>query len=314
MRAYAPLMSSITETMAKAWAPGDRITVNFEFSRLSCRIALKALFGLDDAGDRQHFTDTLKCVVDIMTSRLRSVVKAPFWLPTPQTPRLKRALADLDRTVLGFIAAGRARGTKGEDLLSRLLAATDEDGAHMSDEELRDETMTLYLAEHETTALALTWTWVLLSQHERVEDKLAAELRTVLRGRTPALEDVAKLPYTNVHIAEAMRLYPPVYIMGREATENLELGGYRVKRGYTVLMSQWVSHRDPDTFLEPEAFRPERWEDGLARRIPKFACFPFGGGQRVCIGNNFATMEAAIILAAVGQLYRFTIDNGAIGF
>ncbi len=132
--------------------------------------------------------------------------------------------------------------------------------------------------------------------------------------RTPALEDVAKLPYTNAVIAEAMRLYPPVYIMGREATENLELGGYRVKRGYTVLMSQWASHRDPDTFPEPEAFRPERWEDGLARRIPKFAYFPFGGGQRVCIGNNFATMEAAIILAAVGQLYRFTIDNGAIGF
>jgi len=314
VRAYAPLMSTITETMLEAWTPGEAVTVNFEFSRLTSQIALKALFDLDDAGDRQHFTDTLKRAIDIMTSRLRRLVKAPLWLPTPETLRLKRALSELDRTVLGFIAAARARGTEGDDLLSRLLAATDEDGSHMSDSELRDEAMTLYLAGHETTALALTWTWVLLSQHPSVEDKLASEWRTVLGGRTPALKDVADLPYTSAVITEAMRLYPPVYIMGREATKDLELGGYRVKRGYTVLMSQWVSHRDPEIFPDPETFRPERWEDGLARRIPKFAYFPFGGGQRVCIGTDFASVEAAIILAAVGQRYRFTIDNVEIGF
>ena len=181
----------------------------------------------------------------------------------------------------------------------------------MTDEELRDETMTLYLAGHETTALTLAWTWVLLSQHPHVEDKLVDEWRRVLQGRTPTPEDIANLPYTNAVITESMRLYPPVYLLGREATTDLELGGYRVKHGHTVLMSQWVNHRDPDYFPQPEVFKPERWQDGLARRLPKFAYYPFGGGQRICVGNSFALMEAAIILATVGQRYRFTLDDDA---
>lgn len=311
VRAYAPVMAALTETMLEDWKPGERIMVDFTFSALTSRIALKALFDLDDAGDRQRFADTLKLAFDIMTARLRRVIKAPLWLPTPETIRLKRALAELDRTVMGFIAVGRARGKRGDDLLSRLLAAEREDGTRMSDEELRDETMTLYLAGHETTALTLAWTWYLLSQHPDVEDTLVEEWRRVLRGRTPTPEDIANLPYTTAVITESMRLYPPVYLLGREATTDLELGGYRVKRGYTVMMSQWVNHRDPDYFPDPEAFKPERWENGLARRLPKFAYFPFGGGQRICVGNSFALMEAAIILAAVGQRYRFTLDDDA---
>lgn len=311
VRSYAPVMGDLTDRMLETWSPGDRIHVEYEFGALTSQIALKTLFDLDDAGDRQHFTDTLKFAFDIMTARLRRVMKAPLWLPTPETVRLKRALAALDRTVQGFIEAGRARGKSGDDLLSRLIFAEHEDGTRMTDQELRDETMTLYLASHETTALALTWTWVLLSQHPNVEDKLINEWRRVLSGRTPSAEDVPSLPYTTNVIAEAMRLYPPVYVIGREATKDLELGGYRVKRGYTVLMSQWVSHRDPNYFPAPESFRPERWEGGLAKRIPKFAYYPFGGGQRICIGNSFALMEAAIILAAVGQRYRFTLDDDA---
>lgn len=311
VRAYAPVMAALTEQMLDEWRPGERIMVDFMFSALTSQIALKALFDLEDPGDRQHFTETLKLAFDIMTARLRRLIKAPLWLPTPETMRLNRALAELDRTVLGFIAAGRARGARGDDLLSRLLAAEREDGTRMTDAELRDETMTLYLAGHETTALTLAWTWYLLSQHRHVEDKLVDEWRRVLGGRTPTHEDIAELPYTNAVIAESMRLHPPVYLLGREATTELELGGYRVKRGYTVLMSQWVNHRDPDYFPQPESFKPERWEDGLARRLPKFAYYPFGGGQRICVGNSFALMEAAIILAAVGQRYRFTLDADA---
>jgi cytochrome P450 len=182
----------------------------------------------------------------------------------------------------------------------------------MTNRQLRDEVMTLYLAGHETTALTLTWTWCLLAQHRRVEEKLVSEWQQVLAGRTPTVDQLQKLPYTAAVIFEAMRLFPPVYAIGREATADLELGGYQVKRGFTVLMSQWVNHRDPEYFPEPEEFRPERWENGLAKRIPKFAYYPFGGGQRMCIGSTFASIEARIVLATVGQRYRFTVDPKAV--
>ena len=315
VRSYAPLMAAITNEMLQAWSHGDRLKIDFEFSKLTSRIALKTLFGLEEAGDRQHFTDTLNLAFDIMTDRLRRVIKAPLWVPTPENMRLNRAIAELDRTVLGFIAAGRARKQPGDDLLTRLLEATRDDGSRMTDRELRDETMTLYLAGHETTALALTWTWVLLSKHPELEGKLADEWARVLGGRTPELEDMDSLPYTHAVLTESMRLYPPVYVIGREATTDLELGGYRIRRGHNVLMSQWVNHRDPRYFPDPERFHPERWQDGLAKRIPKLAYYPFGGGQRICVGNGFALMEAAIILAAVGQRFRFKVDDDAdLGF
>ena len=262
--------------------------------------------------DRERFSNTLKLAFDLMNARLRRLFKLPLWVPTPANRRLQRALAELDQTVQGFIASGRSRQRPGDDLLSRLLLAQHEDGTRMSDRQLRDEAMTLYLAGHETTALTLAWTWFLLSQHRRVEEKLVSEWQHVLAGAIPTADDLSRLPYTAAVIAESMRLFPPVYVIGREATTELELGGYRVNRGYTVLMSQWVNHRDPEYFPEPEEFRPERWEDGLAKRLPKFAYYPFGGGQRMCVGNTFALMEAAIILAAVGQRYRFTLDPDAV--
>jgi len=311
-RSYAPVMADLTEETLQSWVPGKSVRINYEFEALTSKIALKTLFDLDDDGDRERFSDTLKFAFDLMTARLRQVLKFPLWIPTPQNLRLTRAIAELDRTVQGFIASGRSRGTVGDDLLSRLVFAQREDGSQMNDQELRDEAMTLYLASHETTALTLTWSWYLLSQHKRVEDKLVSEWQRVLAGKIPAADDIAHLPYTSSVIAESMRLFPPVYVVGREATTDLELGGYRVKRGYTVLMSQWVNHRDPEYFPDPEAFRPERWENGLAKRIPKFAYYPFGGGQRICIGNSFALMEAAIILAAVGQRYKFTLDPEAV--
>jgi len=312
VRSYAAAMADLTEAMLQSWSPGKSVRINFEFEALTSRIALKTLFDLDDDGDRERFSDTLKLAFDLMTERLRRVVKFPLWVPTPENVRLRRAIAELDRTVQGFIAEGRARGTVGDDLLSRLIFAKREDGSEMNDRELRDEAMTLYLAGHETTALTLTWTWVLLSRNSRVEAKLVSEWRDVLAGKVPSADDIPRLPYTNAVIAESMRLLPPVYLLGREATADLELGGYRVKRGYTVLMSEWVNHRDPDYFPDPEEFRPERWEGEFARRLPKFAYYPFGGGRRVCVGNSFALIEAAIILAGVGQRYRFTVDPEAV--
>lgn len=309
---YAPVMGELTRRMLAAWRPGERVDVHFEFSGLTSAIALKTLFGLDDHADREKFVESLRAAFLLLSEKFRALVRIPFWVPTPRNLKIRKAIAHLDTVLDGFIAAGRARKVPGDDLLSRLVTAQDDDGMRMTDRQLRDEAMTLYLAGHETTALTLSWSWYLLSQHPRVEEKLAAEWQRVLDGRTPTPDDLANLPYTEAVITEAMRVYPPVYLIGREATRDLELGGYRVKRGTTVFMSQWVNHRDPQHFPDPEVFRPERWEDGLAKRLPKYAYYPFGGGPRVCIGNTFALMEAAILLAAVGQRYRFTLAEDAV--
>lgn len=309
---YAPIMAELAEVMLARWQPGQAVDIESEFSGLTSAIALKALFGLEDHGDRQEFDDVLREAFDLMAARLNWAFPIPMWVPTPTNLRLKRAIAELDRVIDGYIAAGRARREPGNDLLATMIAAQDEDGSQMSDRQLRDEAMTLYLAGHETTALTLAWAWYLIACHPHVEEKLVAEWRAVLGGRSPGAEDLAALPYTNAVISESMRLYPPVYAIGREAMCELELGGYCVKRGYTVLMSQWVSHRDPKYFPDPERFLPERWSDGFAARIPKYAYYPFGGGQRMCVGSNFALQEAAIILATVGQRYRFTIEPDAV--
>ena len=312
VQSYAPVMAELTNQMLDSWTPGKRVQIDFEFEVLTSKIALKTLFDLDDRGDHERFDGVLKLAFNLMNERLRRIFKLPLWLPTPANRRLNRAVAELDQTVQSFIASGRSRQHPGDDLLSRLLVAQHQDGTRMSDRQLRDEAMTLYLAGHETTALTLAWSWYLLSQHRRVEEKLVSEWKRVLRGAPPSSAHLSRLSYTAAVIAESMRLFPPVYVIGREATTELELGGYRVKPGYTVLMSQWVNHRDPKYFPEPEEFRPERWEHGFSKRIPKFAYYPFGGGQRICVGSAFALMEAAIILAAVGQRYRFTLDPDAV--
>ena len=311
VQSYAPIMGELTERMLDSWTSGKTVLINDEFGTLTSRIALKTLFDLNHDGDRERFNETLRLSFDLMSARLRRIFKLPLWMPTPETLCLKRSISELERKVEGFIAAARARQDMGDDLLSRLMLAQHEDGTRMSDRQLRDEVMTLYLAGHETTSLTLSWTWYLLAQHQRVEEKLVSEWQQVLGGRTPTVDQLQQLPYTAAVIAESMRLLPPVYAIGREAIGDLELGGYRVRRGYTVLMSQWVNHRDPEYFPEPEQFRPERWENGLAKRLPKFAYYPFGGGQRMCIGSTFASIETPIVLATVGQRYRFTVDSDA---
>ncbi|QDU20275.1 cytochrome P450 [Urbifossiella limnaea] len=322
VHSYAPAMAELTRRMLADWRPGKWVDVQYEFSGLTSAIALKTLFGLESTEDRATFVEALREAFDLMSARFRTVLAVPRWVPTPANRKLKRAIRHLDTVMDGFIAAGKKRAaeregqgsTAGEavDLLTRLLAARDEDGSAMTPRQLRDEAMTLYLAGHETTALTLSWAWLLLAQNPAAEDRLVAEWKAVLGGRSPTPDDLPNLPYTDAVIAEAMRVYPPVYLIGREATKELELGGYRVKKGYTIFMSQWVNHRDPAYFPDPGAFKPERWLDGLAKRIPKYAYYPFGGGPRVCIGNTFALMEAAILLATVGQRYRFTLDPAAV--
>lgn len=204
----------------------------------------------------------------------------------------------------------RESGQDTGDLLSMLLATQYEDGSRMTDQQVRDEVMTMFLAGHDTTALAMTWTWYLLSQHPEVEAKLVEELQTVLDGREPTFADLPRLPYTDMVVKESLRLYPPVWAMGRLANTDSEIGGYSIPKGSFILISQWVMHRDPRYFDSPEVFNPDRWADGLAQRLPTYAYFPFGGGPRVCIGKSFAQMEAVLLLATIAQKFRLTLVPG----
>jgi cytochrome P450 len=209
------------------------------------------------------------------------------------------------------LIAERRAGDGGDtgDLLSMLLAAQDEDGGGMTDQQIRDEALTIFVAGHETTAVAITWAWYLLSQNTEVEARFHAELDQVLDGRRPSLEDLPRLRYTSSVFAETLRLYPPAWGIGRRALADVEMGGYAIPAGSIVAVSPWVVHRDPRWFPEPEKFSPERWLLEDAGR-PKFAYFPFGGGARVCIGERFAVAEGALLLATLGQRWRFRLEPG----
>ncbi|MDQ3745356.1 MAG: cytochrome P450, partial [Acidobacteriota bacterium] len=231
-------------------------------------------------------------------------------LPTPGHLRFNRAVQKIDRFVYRIIGERRASGEDTGDLLSMLLRAQDEDGSRMTDRQLRDEVMTLFLAGHETTALALTWAWYLLARNPEAEEKLHAELGEVLGGRAPSVEDLPRLRYCEWVVKETLRLYPPAYAVGREAVRDCEVGGYRIPEGMQVFAFQWAVQRDARWYEEPEAFRPERWREEVAARLPKFAYFPFGGGPRQCIGNSFAMMEAVLILAAIARRFRLRLVPG----
>jgi len=263
------------------------------------------LFGSSATAEEAEVVSTaVRTSLERFVARLESVVPLPEWIPSRGNHRLRKAIGRLDDVVYGFIRARRESGGDTGDLLSLLLHAKDDEGRGMSDRQLRDEAVTLLLAGHETTAVALTWTWLLLARHPEVATHLVHEIDHVLQGRPPSMADVARLPYTEMVVKESMRIYPPAYIIGRDAVGDVQIGGYRVARGTTVLMSQWVVHRDPRFFDEPEAFRPERWTPGRSSELPKYSYFPFGGGPRLCIGSTFAMTEAVLLLVTMAQCLR----------
>lgn len=311
---YAGIMVGHAERMLADWSDGERLDLHAALMHLTLGIAAKALLGAEvSGGEFRTVSHALDLLMRDFVYRFEGIVKIPLWMPTPWNWRIKRQIRRLDRVMYGIIARRRQGSLDGDDLLSRLMKATDagaeNPGARgtMSDRQLRDELMTLFLAGHETTASALGWTCYLLTQHPDVEGRLRAELQDVLGGRSPTVADVPRLAYTEQVVTESMRLLPPVYAVGRRAARDCEIGGYDVPAGTTFLMSQWVLHRDRRFFDDPLEFRPERWADGLAKRIPKFAYFPFGGGPRVCVGNSFAMLEAVLVLATMAQRFRFEL-------
>jgi len=239
-------------------------------------------------------------------------VPLPLWVPTPSNLRFARAKRRLDGIVHQIIEGRREAcetGEIGDDLLGMLMSATDESGTErMSDQQLRDEVMTLFMAGHETIATAMSWTWMLLHEHPEVATRVRQEAHEVLGGRSPGFEDLPKLVYTGQVLSEVMRLYPPAWIMEREAIEDDVLGPWKIPAGTTVAMSPWVLHRRPELWEDPLRFDPDRFAPGRDEGRHKYAYLPFGAGPRVCIGNHFALMEAKIILASVIQRFGVEVD------
>jgi cytochrome P450 len=301
---YAEMMVDVTDRRIEAWEPGERRNVRDDMSTLTLEIVGRALFGLDVSGEASRVGDALDVVMAGAEFSLADLI--PDAVPLPRRRRFDRAVDVLDEVVAGIIRERRENPTD-EDVVSNLLAARDEEGEGMSEQQVHDEVMTLLLAGHETTALALTFTFFLLAQHSEVEAKLVAELDDALGGDPPTVADLDDLEYLERVVTESMRLYPPVPGIIREPVEDDRIGGYRVPAGVTVSMSQHVVHRDPRWYDDPMAFRPERWTDELRESLPRLAYFPFAAGPRRCVGDRFALLEARLVLATILQRYHLEL-------
>jgi len=309
--AYGEIMAVHAERRMAGWREDTVVDMHEEMMAVTRAIVARALFDADVSEEARLIGDAMDIVAESFGKRLGSLrAFLPMWLPTPDNLRLRRAVRGLDRVVYRMIADRRRAEARG-DLLSILLEAQDaDDGSRMTDRQVRDEVMTLFLAGHETTAVALSWTWYLLAQHPAADARLADELRTVLGGRAPTVADLPALRYAEMVVTESMRLYPPAYAMGREVVRPIELAGHALPAGSILIIGTWAVHRDARWFDDPETFRPERWTDDAASRLPRFAYLPFGGGARQCIGNGFAMMEAVLILATIAQRFRPALVPG----
>jgi cytochrome P450 len=303
---YGSIMVEATERLLRDWQPGQTRDIHADMMRLTLDIVAQTLFSARMTGQADRVGRAMEVIMHHFASIL-ILIPGWHWLPTPGNRRYYKAVRELDAVMYETIAQRRASGAGGTDLLARFLAAQDEDGSQMTDRQLRDELVTLFLAGHETTALALSFCFYLLAGHPDAEARLAAEVDEVLHGQPPTNADVPGLRYTEWVVKESMRLYPPVPSIGREALSDCEIHGYHVPKGTQLALLQWVVHRDPRWFADPEVFQPERWDNDLAKRLPRCAYFPFGDGPRICIGNHFAMMEAVLILATVIQRYRLAL-------
>jgi len=300
---YARIMVEHTQQTLDEWQTGQQIDMAAAMQDLTLRIVAKALFDVDLKTDSRGLGDAFNAVINNPVQMPFSWRSIPLNLPFMPYAKHMAGRAILDTYIYSLIAKRRASGDDTGDLISMLLAAQD-GGVTMTDRQVRDQTLTLLAAGHETTANLLAWTFYLLSAHPNIRAKLLGELRSVLKGQTLEVDDLPKLPYLDWVISESMRMYPPAWTVGRRAIESFELGGYTFPAGQMVMINQWVLHHLPEVWGDPYTFRPERWEPSQARAIPAGAYFPFGAGPRMCIGMPFAQLEARLLLATI--LQRFT--------
>ncbi len=304
---YAPTMVDCAARAEERWRDGDRLDMAQELMRITLAIAGHTLFGVDVTTDADQIGAALTTLMEGFPDLLSPFSPLLRLLPTRKNREMKRALALLDDTIYRFIERRRAGGDLGDDLLGRLLAAEDEGKPGMTSQQVRDEALTLFLAGHETTAVALAWTLDQLARHPAALAALHAELDAVLAGRLPTADDLPRLVYTRRAMQEAMRLYPPAYSFGRRVIHDYTIGPYTIPGGRSMLfISPYLLHRDARWFPDPLAYRPERWTPEFEASLPRFAYAPFGGGPRVCIGAGFAWMEGTLALATL--LRRFAVE------
>jgi cytochrome P450 len=316
---YATQIVNISNELRTHWRPGAELNISAEMMRLALQITARTLFDTEVTPEIHEINDQVNIVMDLYNF-LVGFPRAELFLnsPIPQIRRFRAAKKRLDDVVDGMIRARQAETNldRHADLLSMLVAARDEqaggDGLRLNAQQIRDQVLTLFLAGFETVANALAWTWLLLGQNPEAEARLHAELDAVLGGRLPTLEDVPRLEYLGMVLSESMRLYPPAWAMGREVLEDVSIGPYRLRKQTMVFFSQYIVHRDPRWFPEPERFRPERFTAAAKSGRPRFAYFPFGGGARQCIGESFAWMEAILSLATIAQRWRLELLPGQV--
>jgi cytochrome P450 len=301
---YAAVMVERAAAMGDAWRDGETLDIHQEMMRLTLSVVAKTLFDAEVEGEADEIGGALTSLIDLFPLLMNPFATYLQKLPIPSTLRFRAAVRRLDRTIYGIIEERRRSSEDRGDLLSMLLLAQDleGDGGGMSDLQVRDEAMTLFLAGHETTANALAWTWYLLAQHPDV----AREVRRVAGDRLPTAEDYPRLQYLEMVLAESMRLYPPAWSLSRLAIQDVDVGGWRVPRGAVVILSQAVMHRDPRFWSDPDRFDPLRFTAEAKASRPKFAYFPFGAGPRICIGEGFAWMEGVLMLATLAQ--RWSVE------
>lgn len=309
---YAAVMTECAARTRDRWTDGTTLDVSNEMMRLTLAVVGKTLFSADIESEATEIGEALTTVLKMFRMLMLPFSEYLEKLPLPAVRRFEKARDRLDHTIYGLIRERRKSGHDAGDLLSMLLLAQDEegDGGGMTDTQVRDEALTLFLAGHETTANALTWTWYLLSQNPECEARLHREIDAVLDGRAPQMSDLPQLRYTEMVFAEAMRLYPPAWAVGRMSKAPFELGGIQIAAKSICIMSPYVLQRDARWFPDPEVFDPERWTPEARESRPKFSYFPFGGGARVCIGERFAWMEGALLLATLAQKWKLRLAEG----
>ena len=307
--AYASVMTGAARLMLDSWTEHGERNLHDDMMRVTLEIVGQCLYGAEVSGAAERVGKAMEVVTERFVTNASQALLFPFDIPVLFARREWRAIRELNKIIGNIIRERRSSNQQREDLLEMLLRARDADGKPMSDAQLRDEVMTLFLAGHETTAIALSWACCMVAQNPGIEAKLAEELRSVLGERVPTPEDLPRLRYTEMVLKETLRLYPAVWGIGRRAIAECELGGYRVPSGSNIFILQWRTQRDARFFPDPERLDPERWRDDPVRsgKIPRFAYFPFGGGPRVCVGASFAMMEATLLLAMIQQEYHLEL-------
>jgi cytochrome P450 len=318
---YAGQIVTLAANLREQWKPGAEFDISAEMMRLALQVVARTLFDMEVTPEIHEINDQVNIIMDLYHF-LVTLPHAELLLnsPLPKMRQFRAAKKRLDEVVDGMIRSRRSEVDSSlnapirGDLLSMLIAARDDEAGgdrhRLTSEELRDQVLTLFLAGFETVANLLSWTWLLLGQNPEAESRLHAEIDVVLDGRLPTLDDMPRFEYTAMVLSESMRLYPPAWAMGREVLADVSIGPYRLRQGTMVFFSQYLVHRDPRWFPDPERFQPERFTPAAKAGRPRFAYFPFGGGGRQCIGEAFAWMEATLALATLTQRWRVQIIDG----